>query len=302
MKLDLPRAKSAVLIALTALVLTGCAGDPSDPLRDSVRNSRVGAPGEPERTASLMRVADATARSGDLASAASLYRRAHLLNEVNSAPLIGLGNALSGLGAHEQAAEAFRKAIKAQHADPDALQNENADALHGLGNALIALDQPRAAIDQFEAVLKIKNAVQTRTYNGIGVAHDMLGDHETAQAFYRTGLKDKSDSLSLRNNLGLSLALARKFDDAIEILRRVAADTRAGSRNRLNLALVYGLSGNNTAAGEVARLDLDEPAVRRNLLYYRTLRALNDPKATLDAVGAGGIAPKGFTGESSIGG
>ena len=85
-------------------------------------------------------------------------------------------------------------------------------------------------------------------------------------------------------------------------MRRVAADTRAGSRHRLNLALVYGLSGNNAAARQVARIDLDEPAVRRNLAYYRTLRALNDPKATLNAVGAGGIAPRGFTGKSLIGG
>jgi len=42
--------------------------------------------------------------------------------------------------------------------------------------------------------------------------------------------------------------------------------------------------------------------VRRNLAYYRTLRALNDPKATLNAVDAGGIAPKGFTGKQSKGG
>lgn len=300
MKFHLIRAKSAVAMALTALTLVGCAA--TDPLRDSVRNSRTGAPGEPERTASLMRVADSTARSGDLATASALYRRAHELNEDNPVPLIGLGNALSGLGAHEQAAQAYRKAITARRAISTSTQPDDPDALHGLGNALIALDHPRAAIDHFEAVLKSKNGVGVRTYNGIGVAHDMMGDHASAQAFYRTGLKDNPDSMSLRNNLGLSLALAEQFDEAITILRRVAADSRANSRQRLNLALVYGLSGDNVAAGEVARIDLDEAAVRRNLTYYRTLRALKDPKATLNAVGSGGIAPKGFTGKPSIGG
>lgn len=294
MKFHLMRAKSVLAVALTAVILAGCAGNPSDPLGDSMRNSRSGPKVERTRFASLMRVADATARSGDIATASALYRRAHGMDNQKPAPLIGLGNALSGLGAHEQAAEAYRKALK--------LKPQNPDALHGLGNALIALDQPAVAIEHFEAVLKTRKAVQTRTYNGIGVAHDMMGDHASAQAFYRTGLKEKPGSMSLRNNLGLSLALARQFDEAIDVLRRVAADTRAGTRNRLNLALVYGLSGNSAAAREVARIDLDEPAVRRNLAYYRTLRALNDPKATLNAVGSGGIAPKGFTGESVTGG
>ncbi len=294
MKLHQTRAKSAVAMALTVLVLAGCAGNPSGSLGDSAGYSKQGANADTSRVASLMRVAASTARSGDFATAAGLYRRAHRMNRKIPDPLIGLGNAFSGLGAHDQAAAAYRKALK--------LSPKNPDALHGLGNALIALDQPSAAIDQFEAVLKSKNAVQTRTYNGIGVAHDMKGDHASAQAFYRTGLKEKPSDLSLRNNLGLSLALAGQFGEAIGILRRVAADTRAGARHRLNLALVYGLSGNSVAAEEVARIDLDEPAVRRNLAYYRTLRALNDPKATLKAVGSGGIAPKGFTGITSIGG
>lgn len=295
MKFQIIRAKSAVAMVLAGLVLGGCAvSGPSDPLAESIRGSDHGVKPDPTRIASMMRVANSTARSGDISTAASLYRRAHTMDEYNPLPLIGLGNAFSGLGAHEQAAEAFRKALK--------LKPNDHDALHGLGNAMIALDQPVAAIDQFEAVLKSKKAVRTRTYNGIGVAHDMMGDHASAQAFYRTGLKTKPGSMSLRNNLGLSLALAGQFGEAIEVLRRVAADTRANSRHRLNLALAYGLSGNNAAAGEVARIDLDEPAVRRNLAYYRTLRALNDPKATLNAVGAGGIAPRGFTGKQSIGG
>jgi Flp pilus assembly protein TadD len=281
-------------MVLAAVVLAGCAINPNDPLADSVRKTDNGAVADPTRAASLIRVAASTARAGDIATAAALYRRAQAMDPYNPAALVGLGNALSGLGAHEQAAEAYRKALK--------LRPENTDALHGLGNALIALDQPAAAIDNFEAVLKSKKAITPRTYNGIGVANDMMRDHASAQAFYRTGLKENPGNLSLRNNLGLSLALAGKFTEAIEILRRVASDSRAGARQRLNLALVYGLSGNNAAAAEVARIDLDEPAVRRNLAYYRTLRALNDPKATLNAVGAGGVAPRGFTGRPPSGG
>ncbi len=281
MKNHRKRSRGIIAAAVLATLAAGCA---SDPLSDSIGRSMEDGARNASKADSLMRVAASTARAGDVATAAALYRRAHSMDENNAKALIGLGNALSGLGSYEGAREAYRKALD--------IKPDNPDALHGLGNSLIALDQPAAAIDHFEAVLKKRQ--DARSYNGIGVAHDMMGDHAGAQAYYKTGLKTTPGNLSLRNNLGLSLALAGDFEAAIKLLRRVASDPRAGSRQRLNLALVYGLSGDSIAAAEVARIDLDEPAVRRNLAYYRTLRALKDPRATLDAVGRGGIAPEGF--------
>jgi Flp pilus assembly protein TadD len=231
-----------------------------------------------------MRVASSTAAAGDYRTAVALYRRAHTIAPMQATPLTGLGRALSALGAHEDAAEAYRKAL--------ALSPDDPNILHGLGNSMIALDQPAAAISHFE--LMLAGGELPAVYNGLGVAHDMLGRHTEAQAFYRTGLKGAPSDMRLRNNLGLSLALSNRFDEAIEILQRLAGDPRAGSQQRLNLALVYGLSGDGVAAAEIARIDLDESAVRRNLSYYRTLRALNDPKATLRAVGAGSVAPTDF--------
>lgn len=281
MKVRRNRSRGIVTVAMLASLAVGCAGDP---LSDSIGSSMEDGVRNGTKSSSMMRVAASTAASGDVATAAALYRRAHSMDETDAKALIGLGNALSGMGSYEGAAEAYRKAIGLAPDDPD--------ALHGLGNSLIALDQPAAAIDHYEAVLKTRQ--DARSYNGLGVAHDMMGDHAGAQAYYKTGLKAAPGNLSLRNNLGLSLALAGDFEAAIKLLRHVASDPRAGGRQRLNLALVYGLSGDSTAAAEVARIDLDEPAVRRNLAYYRTLRALKDPRATLNAVGRGGIAPKGF--------
>ncbi len=270
------RARTCIAILLTAVLVAGCA---SDPLIDSVHLGQGAGPGG--KAAALARVAASSLASGNLPTAAGLYRQAHILDPKNARYLIGLGTTLARLGQFEEAAETFDRATK--------LVPDDVDAKHGYGNALIALDRPSAALSQFEAALGLRE--EARSLNGIGIAHDMLGDHTAAQAHYRTALVLEPANLTVRNNLALSLAVTGKFAEAIAIMRRAITDPRAGARHRLNLALVYGLAGHSAAAAEIARIDLDEESVMRNLAYYRTLRALDDPAASINAIGAHG----GFT-------
>lgn len=260
------------------MILAACA---RDPLSDSV-HLKYGASALPDRkAASLARVAESSLASGDLSTAAGLFRQAHTLEPENAKYLVGLAKTLAKLGQFEEAAEAFNLATQR---DPN-----NVDAKHGYGNALIALDRPNTALSQFEAALALRE--EARTYNGIGVCYDMMGDYVAAQAHYRTGLVLEPGNLSIRNNLALSLAVTGAYDEAIAILRRAITDPRASARHRLNLALVYGLAGQSAAAAEIARIDLDEESVMRNLAYYRTLKALGDPRAAINAIGAhGGFA------------
>lgn len=264
--------------AVAAMLVAGCTG-PDDPLTVSAEPD--GAIPENETrdgmtAAVLLRMAKSTARAGDLATATSLYRRAHTLDSSNHAVAIGLGGMLARLGAHDEAADVFRAAIKLEPNDPETLRR--------LGNTLIALGQPAQAIVQYEKAMKAGEDV--RLFNAIGVAYDKLNDHAMAQAHYRTGLNSDPENANLNNNLGLSLMLTGKFDEAIGVLRKVAADPRATARQRLNLALAFGLAGESEAAAEVARMDLDEEAVQRNIAYYETLRALGNPKATTEALKA----------------
>jgi len=272
------RARTYTAALLTAALMAGCA---PDPLADSIHPGGGSVVGPFAKAAALARVAASSMAAGDLATATGLYRQAHGLDPGNSDHLIGLGRTLAKLGQFEEAAEAFNRAA--------ARAPDNVDAKHGYGNALIALDRPSAALSQFEAALALRE--QARSYNGIGVAHDMLGDYVAAEAYYRTALVLEPSNLTVRNNLALSLAVTGKFAEAIAILRRAITDPRAGARHRLNLALVYGLAGESAAAAEIARIDLDEESVMRNLAYYQTLRALDDPRAAINAIGAhGGFA------------
>ncbi len=272
------RAHSCIAILLTAAITAGCA---PDPLAESVHIGQGVARGQGGKAGALARVAAASLAAGDLATAAGLYRQAHSLDSDNVEHLIGLGNTLAKLGQFDEAAETFDLAVKSAP--------RNVDAKNGYGMALIALDRPEAALSQFEAALAQRE--DSRSLNGIGVAHDLMGDHTAAQAHYRTALVLEPANLTVRNNLALSLGVAGKYVEAIAILRRAITDPRAGMRHRLNLALVYGLSGQSAAAAEIARIDLDEESVMRNLAYYRTLRALNDSRAAINAIGAhGGFA------------
>lgn len=273
--------KSYLAVGLAALLLGSCGGDE---LTDSIRPNMADRKNEGgAKIASLMRVAGTTAASGDLPTAAGLYRRAHELDPYLIEPLVKLGQTLAALGAHEQAAETFRTAIDLANASPDEKKHLAPEAAHGLGNALIAMNQPKAALTQFEHAMMERD--DPRTYSGIGVAYDMLGQHGAAQAYYRTGLEAHPNNPGLLNNLGLSLAVTGKHDDAIKVLEKAAALPKSTSRNRLNLALAYGLAGDNERAAQIARVDLDEASVRSNLAYYETLRAMRDKASVLKAIG-----------------
>src|SRR6185312_6842033 len=129
----------------------------------------------------------------------------------------------------------------------------------------------------------INTAPSPRAFSALGVAENLMGNTAAATEAFKHGLALAPEDLDLLNNYGLSQALAGDYDGAIATLHRVATDPRASSRNRLNLALVLGLAGRSEDAAQVARIDLDEKAVRSNLAYYAELRALS-PAARAQAI------------------
>lgn len=253
------------------LLLSACA---SDPTRDAGR----GTAGQLDLTggyAAIVRIADATAAAGDCVSAIGLYRRASETWPLDGDVRIKLGHCFANLKAFNDAIASYQTGLK--------LTPGNIDARRGLGNVYIALDQPDLALPQFEAAQKI-DPNDARIYNSLGVVLDMQGDHRSAQNKYRAGLAIEPSNISLLNNLGLSLALSGQFDEAITLLKPVAIHPAATARTRQNLALIYGLAGDSEQAARIARLDLDEASVRKNIAYYGTLRQLKD-KARGVAIG-----------------
>lgn len=266
--------RTVAAVAL-ALALHACANDPlTDPIHPGapVRNEPAGG----SKTDAIVRVAHATASRGDEAMAASLYRRAHAMEPANYEAALGLGATLARLGAHEEAAGAYRDAIAIRADDPEALR--------GLGNMLILLNEPATAAQQFNRALGASK--DPRVYNGLGVAHDMLDDHEAAQAAYRAGLALAPGNAELANNLGLSLLLSGSIQESVVMLRRAAGGSNATARHRLNLALALVIAGETAAAEQIARVDLDPATADAQIAYFETVAALRDSRALRKAIGA----------------
>jgi Flp pilus assembly protein TadD len=261
-------------VALCALLLVGCTtGGPQGAGDLAGRQAPGAVPGDVTAT-TIISMADRVRATGDLNSAVSFYRRAIAISPNLVPAYIGLGETLLALGYPNEAAEAFRSATsqaQKEQPSPERASHEVA-AKRGVGLALIALNQPTTAIEMLNQANAIEPAVSA--YSAIGVAEDLLGDSEAAEKAYKQGLALAPNNLDLQNNYGLSQALHGDFNGAVSTLRRVASDSKATARHRLNLALALGLAGRAEDAAQVARIDLDERSVRSNLSYYAELRAL----------------------------
>ncbi|HKX07505.1 MAG TPA: tetratricopeptide repeat protein [Stellaceae bacterium] len=262
-----------VFLALSACsYLTG-----KDTLGTRASGATAGNLAPEQNEATMLKVADETRAGGDLSNAIGLYRRAHEMDPRDPVPLARAGDTLAQMQAYTEAADAYQAALSVAPDDPD---------IHrGFANVLLALGKPQLALAHLEIAVS-KNSGDARIYNALGVAHDLAGRHDLAQEDYRKGLAIAPDQVSLRNNLGLSQALSGDFKGGIATLSELVSRPGATARNRQNLALVYGLAGDDAHAALVARSDLDEAAVKNNLAYFTLLRSLDDVGRTAAILGA----------------
>jgi Flp pilus assembly protein TadD len=278
-------AAACLILALGSAVLTGCEDAPwhLDPL--SI-NGRDGG-GQPLNYATLMRIGAAAHAGGDLATAVSVYRRAVSIEPRAVAPLVAAGNTLLEMGQFNEAIITYQTALANEAHDPEALR--------GIARAYLLSGRPELAGQPLSLAYK-DTPDDPKLLQLIGVADDYVGQHEEAQARYRRGLELLPRDQALSLNLALSLALTGNYPEAVGILRPVATAATASPRERQTLALIYGLQGDQRAAEQIARLDLDAGSVQRNLAYYDNLRRLS-PLARQRAIRSLGIQtpPKAAT-------
>jgi Flp pilus assembly protein TadD len=122
-----------------------------------------------------------------------------------------------------------------------------------------------------------------------GAVADRLGDHESAQNFYRGALKIAPGEPSVLSNLGLSYALTKQLPEAEAALREASANPRADARMRQNLALVLALEGKFAEAAQISRQDMTAQAADANVAAIRQMIAQNDSWRDLQT---GSIKPK----------
>jgi Flp pilus assembly protein TadD len=265
---------ASILFALGLLALTGCE-DVALRLDQLDVTGRDGG-GKPIGYGTLMRLGAAAHAGDDLAVAVGIYRRAAEVDPQATAPLVAAANTLLEIGQVNEAIVAYNSALARDHRDPEGLR--------GLARAYLMSGKSELAGEPLGLAFK-DTPDDPKLLQLIGVADDFAGQHEEAQARYRRGLELLPRDPGLSLDLALSLSLTGNFAEAIAILRPIATAPTASPRERLTLALIYGLQGDPGAAERMARRDLDPQAVQRNLAFYDSLRRLS-PEARARAIQA----------------
>ena len=131
--------------------------------------------------------------------AAELLNQAHALDPFDLTPLLALGRLSLRNGATEEAAEFFRAAL--------AIEGDNCDARRGLADAFVDLDRADDALVVYDTLIS-QDAGDGHAWNGKGLALDLAGRHDEAQAAFKAALAVIPDDPEVLANLALSRTLA----------------------------------------------------------------------------------------------
>lgn len=152
------------------------------------------------------------------------YLEKGALVDPRQADFTTLGYAYGTLGRHEDAADAFRRAVAN---NPDSA----AEAWHGLGYTLITLKRNVEAMDAFRRSYMLMP--EPRTLNSLGYAYMVVRNYPQAIEAFNRALKIDPEDAQARFNLGLAMldldrrAEARKYyGELLKIDPAVAADLK----------------------------------------------------------------------------
>lgn len=207
-------------------------------------------------------VGEQFAQNGQYAKAQSVLDKVDRLNAKTSEAQLALANSYFNQKAFIRAAGHYERVRR--------LGREQEGAF---GLARIALAQNNGA-----AAVKILTPLINARYtpldylNSLGVAHDLLSDHKTAQRYYERVLALDPDNIPALNNRALSYALSGNKVESDNQFSALYRSALGSSVVRQNTALVKALNGQSKLSDEMFRYDLKESEVKKNLSIANWLR------------------------------
>ncbi len=212
-----------------------------------------------------LRLAQATAETGDDEMAARLFEKV-LVSDPTSVPaLLGAGDSYARMGQNSRAEAVLLRAHE--------LSASNAEVLTTLGRVYLAMGAPEKAVTSYDKALSADHK-NVSAFTGKGVALDTLSRHKQAQGVYEDGLTFYPTNFILRSNYALSLALSGDMIRGTGILQELIKDPAAAPHVRGTLALVYGLDGRDNDARATLSLDMPSDQIEQNIRVYQALRRM----------------------------
>lgn len=219
--------------------------------------------------ATLEKQAKAALDKGDISRAQQFYQQLITADKGSKADLlrykIAYGETLRRLNKNDDALAAFDEILGEA---PD-----NLDAQEGRGLTLMAMGKATDAGRAFSDIMK-EDPKRWRTLNALGILFVTKNMIPEAMAYYTEALKYSPDNPAVLNNVGLSQAVDKNYARAIQALEQASRIAKSGERRRqidLNLAMVYGASGDVDTAKDIAEKYLQGPALDNNVGLYAHL-------------------------------
>ncbi|WP_206951712.1 tetratricopeptide repeat protein [Trinickia acidisoli] len=215
-----------------------------------------------------MSLAESALQSGDASLAASMFEKALEKHPHDVRALDGLGAALVLSGDLERARRSYDRAL--------ALAPDSIPSLIGLARLDLRERHLDDAIARYERVLEHdrSNALASA---GLGSAFAIKGDERRARDIFGQALQLHPGDRMLTVDLGLAMVLDGELRKGANLLLTVAGEPSAPVQARHDLALAYGLLGNDGAADQILRRDLPRASTDDNLTYYKVVRARLEP-------------------------
>lgn len=258
---------------MMVISLIACTVDPSkhraiDPKQEL---EKLEAPNVPSIEQSLEKNAIAALKGGENSRALSLYQQLYDKKPEEERYILGFAESMRRVGDNENAITKYDLLID-KH--PGHL-----DAIEGKALAKMSAGQLDDATRLFSLIMT-RDGKRWRTLNALGVMFAAKNMPKDAQAYFEEAKKYSNDNPSILNNMGLSQAIAREYKTSVKTLRMASNKSEGIQRKHieLNLALVYGISGNMKQARKIAERYLQGASLDNNLGLYSHL-ANNDEMA-----------------------
>lgn len=234
---------------------------------------------ESGKTEISLKLAHASEAAGDFASAERYYKQAITKNS-DVEPRLELADFYRRHRGERQAMDVLNEARK--------LYPDNTDVMRVTANVDINMGKPEQAVTLIDEALK-KTSNDPLLYNTKGVALDMLGKYTQARNAYATAIElDPDDIMIFDANLAMSYITTGMYTKAINLLLPLAMEPDATPQIRQNLALAYGLKGDNANALRWAKKDLSEKDAEENVKFYNMLAkrggVKSEPSDTVRAI------------------
>ncbi|MCI5050351.1 MAG: tetratricopeptide repeat protein [Rickettsiales bacterium] len=256
-----------IFIAIVcATYLFSCSVDHSDERSRTLEEElqMLSGPAVPTIESSLETAAIAALKEGSNGKALSLYEQLHDKNPNEMRYVLGLAESLRRSGQSRPAIEFYNIIIEKHPGHLDAHE----------GKALAIMEEGRfeEASQLLGLVLK-RDPKRWRTLNALGIMFAARGMADDALAYLEEAKKYSPDNPSVLNNAGLAQAVGQRFNDSVLTLSKAAKKAEGVHRKQieLNMALVYGISGDMQQARRVAERHLKGAALDNNLGLYAHL-------------------------------